>query len=54
MRKGSGRRVGSLATGRNDHMTAAGTKRTYRDDCYLAAFGSKADISPRLPNNRNL
>jgi len=23
MRKGSGRRVGSLATGRNDHMTAS-------------------------------
>jgi hypothetical protein len=35
-------------------MTVAGTKRTYRDVCYLAAFGGKADISQQLSINRNL
>jgi hypothetical protein len=29
--------------------SAFGPKRTYRDLCYLAAFGGKADISQRLP-----
>jgi hypothetical protein len=28
-----------------DHV-ADGTTRTFRDVCYLAAFGGKADISP--------
>jgi hypothetical protein len=36
-------------------LTAAiGTKRTYRDVCYLAAFEGKADISQRLSINRDL
>src|SRR5215475_2695680 len=26
------------------HMSAYGTKRTYRDGCCLSAFGAKADI----------
>jgi hypothetical protein len=35
-------------------MSSLGTKRTSRDVCYLSAFGGKADISQRLPNNRDL
>jgi hypothetical protein len=35
-------------------MSPVGTKRTYRDVCYLIAFGAKAAISQRLPNKRNL
>ena len=34
--------------------SVVGTFRTYRDVCYLVAFGGKADISQRLPNKRNL
>jgi hypothetical protein len=30
-----------------------GTTRTYRDVCYLTAFWGKADISQRLPDNRD-
>ena len=32
-------------------MAVSGTFRTYRDVCYLVAFGGKADISQRLPTN---
>jgi hypothetical protein len=32
----------------------SGTTRTSRYVCYLAAFGVGADISPGLPNNRDL
>jgi hypothetical protein len=28
-----------------------GPKRTYRDVCYLSAFGGKADISQQLPDD---
>ena len=35
------------------HESGRGTFRTYRDVCYLVAFGGKADISQRLPNKRN-
>jgi hypothetical protein len=35
-------------------MSADGTKRTYRDVRYQSAFEGKADISQRLPNNRDL
>src|SRR5215813_2045266 len=35
-------------------LTSTLPKRTYRDFCYLSAFGGKADISHRLPNNRDL
>jgi hypothetical protein len=35
-------------------MSGHGTKRTYRDVCYLAAFEGKADISQRLSINRDL
>src|SRR5215471_10183754 len=31
------------------HMSAFGTKRTFRDVCYLSAFTGKADICQRLP-----
>jgi len=31
-----------------------GTKRTYRDVRYRSAFEGKADVSQRLPNNRDL
>jgi len=30
-------------------MSAYGTKRTYRDVCYLSTFGGKADIKQRSP-----
>src|SRR5262249_1938889 len=30
------------------------TKRTYRGVCCLSAFGGKADIRQRSPNNRDL
>jgi hypothetical protein len=36
------------------HMSLPGTKRTYRDVCYLSAFGGKADISSDFPDNRDL
>jgi hypothetical protein len=36
------------------HMSLIGTKRTYRDVRYRSAFEGKADISQRLPNNRDL
>ena len=42
MRKGSGRRVGSLATGRNDHMTAAGTKLPFAAVKTTSAFWGTA------------
>jgi hypothetical protein len=35
-------------------MSAFGTKRTSQDGCYLSAFGAKADISQRLPDNGDL
>jgi hypothetical protein len=35
-------------------MSANGTKRSYRDVRYRSAFEGKADISQRLPNNRDL
>jgi hypothetical protein len=35
-------------------MSGYGTKRTYRDVRYRSAFEGKADISQRLPNNRDL
>jgi hypothetical protein len=35
------------------HESASGTKRTFRDVCYLSAFGGKADISQRLADNRD-
>jgi hypothetical protein len=31
----------------NSEPSTHGTKRTYRDVCYLTAFGGKADITPR-------
>jgi hypothetical protein len=34
-------------------MSLVGTTRTYRDVCYLTAFWGKADISQRLPDNRD-
>jgi hypothetical protein len=34
--------------------SAFGPKRTCRDVCFLAAFGGKADISQRLPNDHDL
>jgi hypothetical protein len=34
--------------------SVVGTKRTYRDVRYRSAFEGKADISQRLPNNRDL
>jgi hypothetical protein len=37
-----------------DFCNKIGTKRTYRDVCYLAAFGRKADISRRRPDNVDL
>jgi hypothetical protein len=37
-----------------DFINGIGQKRTYRDLCYLATFAGKADISQRLPNNRDL
>ena len=36
------------------HESGSGTKRTYRDVRYRSAFEGKADISQRLPNNRDL
>src|SRR5262245_8881659 len=33
------------------HMSAFGTKRTWRDVFYLSAFGGKADISQQLPDS---
>jgi hypothetical protein len=36
------------------HMSLIGTFETSTDVRYLAAFGGKADISQRLPNNRDL
>ena len=39
---------------RTDQMSVVGTKRTYQDVCYLAAFEGKADISQRLSINRDL
>ena len=38
----------------NSEPSTHGTKRTYRDVRYRSAFGGKADISQRLPNNRDL
>jgi hypothetical protein len=35
-------------------MSAFGTKRTNADAGCLSAFGGKADVSHRLPNNRDL
>src|SRR6185436_14137639 len=37
-----------------DKSGSGGPKRTDRDVCYLIAFGGKADIRQRLPNERNL
>jgi hypothetical protein len=37
----------------SETMSDYGTNRTYREACYLAAFGGKADISQRLANNRD-
>ena len=34
-------------------MSANRTKRTFRDVCYLSAFGGKADISQQLADNRD-
>ena len=36
------------------HMSLIGTFETSTDVRYLAAFGGEADISQRLPNNRDL
>jgi hypothetical protein len=36
------------------HESGYGTKRTSQDGCYLSAFGGKADISQRLPDNGDL
>jgi hypothetical protein len=36
------------------HMSLIGTFETSTDVRYLAAFGGKAGISQRLPNNRDL
>ena len=38
----------------NSEPSTHGTKRTYRDVRYRSAFEGKADISQRLPNNRDL
>jgi hypothetical protein len=38
----------------NPEPSTHGTKRTYRDVRYRSAFEGKADISQRLPNNRDL
>jgi hypothetical protein len=37
-----------------EFMSAIGAFETSTDVRYLAAFGGKADISQRLPNNRDL
>src|SRR6266536_4457961 len=47
-------RASSLAAKIADFCNNIGTKRTYRDVCYLSAFGGKADISQRSPDNRDL
>ena len=38
----------------NSEPSTHGTFETSTDVRYLAAFGGKADISQRLPNNRDL
>ena len=38
----------------NDGMSAYGTFETSTDVRYMAAFWGNADISQRLPNNRDL
>jgi hypothetical protein len=38
----------------NPSRSACGSKRTDRDVGYLVAFGGKADIRRRLPNERDL
>ena len=52
MRKGSGRRVGSLATGRNDHMTASGTKPTSKSVRRMSAVRGKPDLTQTCLDGR--